>query len=442
MNTDQQAVSPKVLRRVLGATLVGSSLEWYDFFLYATASALVFGSVFFPTDDPSIGTLLALATFGVGFFARPVGAVVFGYIGDRYGRKPALVATLILMGVTTALIGLVPSYQTIGVWAPVCLVVLRLLQGFGAGAEHAGATVFSTEYASQGRRGVFGSFPSSGLYIGVLLSSSTFGLFAMLPEEQFVTWGWRIPFLVSFVLVGIGLFMRMRIAETPEFRQIVNKQQERSTSPLVAMFRHQWRSVLVVLGIVAGPFTATYVYQTYSLAYMRDRLEVSSSYGTTGLIIAALVATGMIPVAGWLSDLFGRRPIVILGSLASAGFAFPFFALLSTRSEIGVVVAMIGGIGIGVPLMLGPQGALLTELFSAENRFSGFSVSREIGALLFAGFTPMIAAVLVAAAGGNTWLVSLYVIVGCALTLVTAAMIRETADPRGTRRQTATVAHV
>jgi MHS family shikimate/dehydroshikimate transporter-like MFS transporter len=423
-------ITTQKLRKVAGAALIGSSLEWYDFFLYATASALVFGQVFFPNRDPALGTLLALGTFGVGFFARPIGAIIFGSIGDRIGRKPALVATLILMGITTMLIGLVPGYDTIGIVAPIVLVLLRLLQGLGAGAEHAGATIFATEYAKPASRGIFGSIPSSGLYVGVLLSSSIYGLFATMPEDMFLAWGWRIPFLLSAVLVGVGLYIRLRIEETPEF-QDVEKNDEVQSSPLVATFRDQWRSVLIVLGVVAGPFTATYAYQTYSLSYMKTYLGVTGGIGTLSLTVASAVAILVVPLAGALSDRIGRRPVVIVGALFSGAFAFPFFGLLGTLSPTGVILAMVGGVGIGVPLMLGAQGALLSELFSAGNRFTGFSVSRELGSILFAGMTPFIAAILVAAASGSSWPVSLYVIGACSLTLVTALVIGETRDQNG-----------
>lgn len=428
-NIDSVNPPKTVLARVVGASVVGSSLEWYDFFLYATASALVFGPVFFPSEDPLLGTLLALGTFGVGFFARPVGALIFGHIGDRLGRKPSLVATLLLMGITTTIIGLVPGFDVIGMWAPVLLVVLRLLQGLGAGAEHAGATVFSTEYAPERSRGLFGSFPAAGLYIGVLLSSGVFSLFALLPETQFMSWGWRIPFLLSIVLVAVGLFIRLRIDETPEFTEL-EQQDEVTRSPIISTFRDQWRSVLIVLGIVAGPFTATYVYQTYSLSYMKDYLDIPGSYGTLSLTIASIVATLSIPFIGALSDRIGRRPVIIVGAVVSAGFAFPFFWLLASGQQGWIGLAMACGIGLGVPLMLGPQGALLTELFSAQNRFSGFAISRELGSLLFAGLTPLISAVLVSSADGASWPVSTYVIGACALTLITSLLIRETAPVR------------
>lgn len=430
MSTTDDAVptgktaAERPLRKVAGATLIGSSMEWYDFFLYATASALVFNKVFFTSSDPATGTLLSLGTFGVGFLARPVGSVIFGSIGDRLGRKPSLVATLMLMGLSTTMIGLLPDYGAIGVWAPVLLVVLRLLQGLGAGAEHAGATVFAAEFAPDRRRGLFGAIPSAGMYVGVLLSSSVFALFAALPEAAFLAWGWRIPFLISIVLVGIGLFIRLRIDETPDFKEI-EEHAETTASPLLTTFREQWRSVLVVVGLVAGPFTATYAYQTYSLSYLSQYLGDKGSTGTTALTAAAVVAIVVVPLAGALSDRIGRRPVIVLGALFSAAFAFPFFGLLGT-GPLGATVAMVGGVGVGVPLMLGAQGALLAELFRARNRFTGFSVSREIGSVLFAGMTPLVAAVLVTAAGGSSWPVSAYVIAACVITLATTLTISET----------------
>jgi MHS family shikimate/dehydroshikimate transporter-like MFS transporter len=424
MNPVNKPAPDQPLRKVVGASLIGSSLEWYDFFLYATASALVLSKVFFPSTDPTAGTLLSLATFGVGFVVRPVGAAIFGVIGDRFGRKPSLVITLILMGVATAAVGLVPGYHSIGLWAPVILVVLRLLQGLGAGAEHGGATIFAAEYSPAGRRGFFGSVAASGMYVGVLLSSAVFALFAGLPEAAFLSWGWRIPFLISIGLVAVGLFIRLRIEETPQFQDMSGE--EVAGSPLVATFRDQWRSVLTVIGIVAAPFTATYVYQTYSLTYLQRYVAPGSSVGTISLTVASIVAIVLVPVAGAVSDRVGRRPVILVGSVFSALFAFPFFWLLGAGSAVGIAVAMIGGVGIGVPLMLGPQGALLAELFSARNRFTGFSLSRELGSLLFAGMTPFIAAVLVTAVDGHSWPVSWYVIGASAITFVTGLLVRET----------------
>lgn len=425
MSEITQEKSPKELRRVAGAALIGSSLEWYDFFLYATAAALVFGKVFFPDSDPVVGTLLSLATFGVGFFARPLGAVIFGVMGDKLGRRPALVATLVLMGGATTLIGLLPGHATIGIMAPTLLVIFRLLQGLGAGAEHAGATIFSAEYAKPSKRGFYGAIPGSGLYIGVLLSSSIFALFSLMPEEAFLSWGWRVPFLLSVILIAVGLFIRIQIDETPTFKA-AEANEVTTRTPLRDTFRYQWRSVLVVIGIVAGPFTATYAYQTYSLTYMDAYLGMSGNTGVLALSLASVVAIIMVPVAGAASDRFGRRAVIIVGAIFSGAFAFPFFGLLGTLSPAAVVLAMVGGVGVGVPLMLGPQGALLAELFSASNRFTGFALSRELGSILFAGMTPFIAGLLVAAASGSSWPVSAYVIGSCVITLITGIAIKET----------------
>ncbi|WP_116051487.1 MFS transporter [Amycolatopsis palatopharyngis] len=425
--TAQTSPDPRVLRRVLGAAVVGSSLEWYDFFLFSTASALVLGRLFFPTSDPAVGTLLALATFGVGFFARPVGSVIFGRLGDKLGRRPTLVATLLLMGFTTTVIGLLPTYATIGIWAPLSLVVLRLLQGLGAGAEHAGATIFAVEYAPPHRRGLFGGVPASGLYVGVVLSSTVYALFASMPEEQFLAWGWRVPFLLSFVLVAVGMYIRLKTEETPEFRQLDREDGDAPKAPLTRTFRDQWRSVLVIIGLVAGPFTATYAYQTYALSFLADRVGMTGLVGTYALTIAGLVAIAFTLASGALSDRWGRRTVIVLGGIVSGAFAFPFFWLLSIGSAAAVVLAMVGGVGIGVPLMLGCQGALFSELFSTDSRFTGFSVSRELGSILFAGMTPFAAAMLVEWADGRPWPVSVYVLAAVSLTVVTALVIREPA---------------
>jgi metabolite-proton symporter len=414
------------LRRVALASVVGSTLEWYDFFLYATASALVLAPVFFPSSDPAVGILLSFATFGVGFAARPIGSIVFGGIGDRLGRKPALVATLIVMGVSTALIGLIPGYDTIGVFAPILLVVLRLAQGLGAGAELAGATILATEYAPPARRGLFGSIATIGTYSGTVLSSVIFALFALLPHDAFLAWGWRVPFVLSLVIVGVGIYVRYRIDETPEFKR-AERQDEIVRVPLASTFRYEWRSMLLVIGVVAGAFTATYAYQTYSLSYMTTVLKLPSTTRTWAVAIAAFIAMFMVPLMGALSDRIGRRPVLIVGCLISAGFAFPFFWLLNTGDPGLIIVAMIGGIGIGVPVILDVQGVLLSEFFSTRNRFTGFSLSRELGSIVFAGATPFVAASLVSAAGGQSWPVSLYVIGACLITLFTGIFMKEPA---------------
>ena len=429
---DSAAVSPPrgALRRVVTASIVGSTLEWYDFFLYATASALVIGPVFFPGSDPAVSTLLSFASFGVGFMARPIGSIIFGSIGDKLGRRPALMATLVLMGLSTALIGVIPGYDSIGVAAPILLVLLRLLQGMGAGAELAGATIFAAEYATPTKRGLYGSIATIGTYSGTVLSSVIFALFALLPEDAFLSWGWRIPFLISILVVIVGIYVRLRLEETPEFRR-AERADRIVKVPLFGVFRHEWRSVLLVIGIVAGAFTATYAYQTYALTYLRDQVGVSGSIGTIAVAVAAFIAMFMVPAMGALSDRVGRRPILIAGCTVSAVFAFPFFLLLDTGKDALIITAMIGGIGIGVPIILGVQGVLLSELFSTGHRFTGFSVSREIGSIAFAGATPFVAASLVSAADGASWPVALYVIGACLITLITALVMREPAPTDG-----------
>jgi MFS family permease len=270
--------------------------------------------------------------------------------------------------------------------------------------------------------------PASGLYVGVVLSSTVYALFASMPEDQFLAWGWRVPFLLSFVLVAVGMYVRLKTEETPEFRQLDRETGDAPKAPLTRTFRDQWRSVLVVLGLVAGPFTATYAYQTYALSFLADRVGMTGLVGTYALTIAGLVAIAFTLASGALSDRWGRRTVIVLGGIVSGVFAFPFFWLLSTGNAAAVVLAMVGGVGIGVPLMLGCQGALFSELFSTDSRFTGFSVSREIGSIMFAGLTPFAAAMLVEWADGRPWPVSVYVLAAVSLTGVTALVSREPAD--------------
>ncbi|ODU05974.1 MAG: hypothetical protein ABS81_06040 [Pseudonocardia sp. SCN 72-86] len=418
------------MRRVVLATLAGSSLEWYDFFLYATASALVFNKVFFSAEDPAVGTLLAFGTFAVGFVARPIGSVIFGAIGDRFGRRPSLVGTLFLMGAATTAIGLVPSYATIGVAAPILLVVLRLLQGLGAGAELAGGVIVATEYAAPERRGLYASMTFVGVYVGTLLSSLVFALVVMLPEPALLSWGWRLPFLASFLLVAVGLYIRHRVPETPEFVAL-EKADDVSRAPLADTLVKQWRSVLKVIGVVAAAFVVTYTYQAYALSYIKTNLGITGSLGTVSVAIASVVAIGVAIATGAASDRFGRKPVLIVAATWAALWAFPFFWLVNTGSPIAIIVAMIGGVGLAGGACGAAQGPILAEMFNAQNRFTGFSVSREIGSILFSGLTPLIAAALVAAASGASWPVSLYVVGAALITLITGLIIRETA-PRKT----------
>lgn len=424
-----------VLARVAGAVLLGSALEWYDYFLYGTAAALVFGDVFFPTQSGTMSLLLSLATFGVGFVARPVGAMVFGHIGDKMGRKPALIASLMLMGASTTLMAFIPSHAAIGLAAPAILVVLRLLQGAGAGAEYSGAAIFGVEYAPTDRRGLYGALGASGAYAGLVLSSAAVLVTtALTTDAQFTAWGWRIPFLASAVLIALGMWMRLRLEETPAFEEKVQESDEDEVQtqeaaprrPVLTLFRTQWRNILLVMGMVAAPLALSYVYQVYALAFMEDAGH-SAEVGTASLVVAGFAVMVTAPLAGIASDRWGRRPVLLGGAVFAALYAYPFFWLAGGDSPLLAILAVGIAQGGSVGIMFGVQGVILAELFATGTRYSGAAISREIGAVVFGGLAPFISVGLASAAGGSSWPVGLYVIGLAAITFVAGLCAPETA---------------
>lgn len=404
-------------RNVLLAAAVGSALEWYDFFIYGTAAALVFGDLFFPKLDPVTGTLAAFATFGVGFAARPIGGMVFGHLGDRLGRKPVLVMTLMLVGGGTFLIGLLPTYDSIGLAAPALLVLLRLVQGFGAGAEYGGAVILAVEFAPEGKRGLFGSWAPIGVTVGNLLAAGVFAACASLPREDFLAWGWRIPFLLSIVLILVGFVIRARVTETPVFQEAVSRRKV-LRSPIVEVVRRYPREVLVVVGARMAENGLGYLFPVFALNYLTRTLGVPKSTALTGIMTAHALSLLTIPLFSALSDRIGRRPVYMGAALFSGLFAFPFFLLVDTKDPVLITVAMILGISVGVAGMFGPQAAYFAELFGARLRYSGFALARELGSLLAGGVVPFVSAWLVAAMNGAPWGVASYMIAMCAITAV------------------------
>src|SRR5499427_3430054 len=387
--------------RVMLASAIGSALEWYDFFIYGTAAALVFNELFFPKLDPRMGTLAAFATFGVGFFARPFGGLVFGHFGDRLGRKPMLVATLLLVGVATFLIGLVPSYNQIGIWAPILLVVLRLLQGFGAGAEYGGAVIFAVEYAPAARRGLFGSWAPIGVTLGNLMAAGVFAI---------------VTLLLSAVLVALGLYIRIGVAETPVFAEVAEQKKPLKTPVLDAIRRHP-RSFLVVIGSRMAENGLGYLFPVFGLNYVVQQLQVPKCEALFGVILSQFLSLLTIPLFSALSDRVGRRPVYIGAALFSAAWAFPFFLLCETKEPWLIWLAFIGASAIGVSGMFGPQAAYYSELFGPRVRFGGFAFARELGSILAGGPAPALAALLLAHGGGKPWWVAGYIIV---LSVITA----------------------
>ena len=412
------------LWQVIGASVIGTIMEWYDFFIFAAAAALVFPALFFPEREPLTGTLLAFGTYGLGFFARPVGGIIFGNLGDKIGRKTVLVITLLLMGIATTLIGVLPTFERLGLWAAVLLIALRILQGLGAGAEFGGAVIMAAEYSPQGKRGLYASLPCTGVAIGLLLSSGVFSLFAALPEEQFLAWGWRVPFLLSIVVVAVGLYVRLRILETPVFSQVKETNTEVGI-PVLEVVRSQPRNLLVAIGARFSENGNAYIIQTFTLTYVATQLGMSDNVALRGVLIASAIGIFTIPLFGALSDRVGRRPVYMFGSAFLALFSFPFFWLLNTETSVLIWLAIVLANSVGVYSMFSPQAAYFAELFDTRVRYSGLALAREVSAPLAGGIAPFIATYLLSRTG-TYWPIALYMIVLALISLVALAFGPET----------------
>jgi metabolite-proton symporter len=393
--------------RVILAASVGSALEWYDFFLYGTAAALVFGELFFPKSDPVVGTLLSFLTFGVGFVVRPIGGILFGIMGDRYGRKPVLVATLLMIGIGTTFIGLLPTYNQIGIWAPLLLVAMRVVQGLGAGAEYGGAVIYLVENAPAKHRGFWGGFAPLGVSVGNLLAAGAFALVTMLPREDLMNWGWRLPFLASFLLILVGIYVRLRVSETPVYTEAVVERGKVEKNPAMEALRHHPRNFLVVLGARMAENGLGYFFPVFGLSYVITTLGVPRSEALSALMLAFTVE--LFAILGWaaLSDRIGRRPVYMFGALAGVALSFPFFWMVGTKEWIWIALAFILARAVVTAAMFGPQAAYFAELFPPQRRFAGFAFARELGSLLAGGPAPFVAAALVAAYG-SWWPVACY----------------------------------
>jgi MFS family permease len=405
--TETATVSSRL--RVIFAACIGSALEWYDFFLYGTASALVFGELFFPKGDPLVGTMLAFLTFGVGFVVRPLGGILFGILGDRYGRKPVLVATLLMIGVGTTAIGLLPTYTQIGIWAPILLVLMRVVQGLGAGAEYGGAVIYLVENAPPKHRGFWGGFAPLGVSVGNLLAAAAFALVTTLPREDLMSWGWRLPFLASFLLILVGIFVRMRVAETPVFTEAVVARGKVERNPAMEALRQHPRNFLVVLGARMAENGLGYFFPVFGLSYVITTVGVPKADALSALMLAFTIELFAILGFAALSDRIGRRPVYMFGALAGVALAFPFFWMVGTKQWIMIALAFILARAVVTAAMFGPQAAYFAELFPPQRRFAGFAFARELGSLLAGGPAPFVATALVAAYG-SWWPVACYAI--------------------------------
>jgi MFS transporter, MHS family, shikimate and dehydroshikimate transport protein len=412
------------VRKVALAAFVGSTVEWYDFFLYGTAAALVFGDLFFPDADPTVGTLAAFATFGVGFLFRPLGAAFFGHFGDRVGRKAMLVITLLVMGSATVAIGCLPTYKDIGLLAPILLVLLRAIQGFSVGGEWAGGSLMTVEHAPEDRRGFYGSWPQVGPSAGSLLATGAFALFNTLPEDQFNAWGWRMPFLLSAVVVVVGLMIRMRLGESPVFEE-AKKVDTPADKPLVEALRNYWRQIFLIMGMRLAINTTFYVATVFALSYGDDQLGIPKGQLLAGVLITSALGFVSKPIYGHISDKVGRRPIYMAGSLTGAAFALPFFFALESKSFVLILFAMFLLINISHDLNDAVESSFFCEQFSTEVRYTGAAMGHQLGGAI-TGFTPLIAGALSAAAGDAWWPVAIYVTAACLISAACVYASRET----------------
>ncbi|MDR8020423.1 MFS transporter [Nesterenkonia aerolata] len=407
---------PATNRRVLIGSLSGSAIEWFDFFLYATAAAIVFDRFFFPTQDPLVSLMLSYLSLALTFFIRPFGGIIFSHIGDRIGRKRTLVITLTMMGAATVAIGLLPTYQQVGVLAPLLLIFCRIVQGLAIGGEWGGALLLAFEYAPEKRRGLFGSVPQMGITIGMLLSTLAFSAVSQLPDEQFDAWGWRLPFIASILLVVIGLLIRHGLDETPAFRE-AKETGDVAKLPIVDTLRDHWRSVLVAIGAKITETAPFYIFATFVVSYATGVLTFEQSTVLNAVSLGALVSTVMIPVMGALSDRIGRRPVYLLGTACIGLYAAPFFLLLGIEMDWAVFVAVVLGLGIIWPPITATLGTMTSEIFTTRVRYTGVTLGYQIGAAIAGGTAPLIATWLLSRFD-NAWLpIAVYLMILAAISL-------------------------
>ncbi|SAK87297.1 MFS transporter [Caballeronia fortuita] len=421
-------VDQKSLRRIVMASVAGNALEWYDFFLYSTAAALVFGELFFPKGtDPLIGTLGAFAGFAVGFAARPLGGVIFGHIGDRFGRKGALVWTLSIMGGATFLIGVLPTYAHVGMWAPALLMALRILQGVAAGGEWGGGVLMISESAPPEKRGFYASLSQIGVGGGFVLSAVVFFIVQMLPKDAFMSWGWRIPFLLSILIFGVGVYIRSKLPESAEFAS-TQAAGKKAHMPVLDVIRKHPREILLAMGLRVAENGGSYIMLAFALAYGKF-IGVSSQVMLAGVIVSMSIELFAMLLWGRLSDRVGRKPVYLIGALGLVAIAFPFFWLIDTKVPALIWLAFLLGNAICHGAMVGTQPSLMGELFSTEVRYSGMALGHEVASVFAGGLAPMLATALLAHYHA-AWPVALMMMGMGLITVIALVFTRETVARR------------
>lgn len=423
----------KAVRQVMMASVIGATIEWYDFFLYGVVAGIVFNKLFFPTSDPLVATMLAYTTFAVGFVTRPLGGVIFGHFGDRVGRKSMLVITLMIMGISTFLIGLVPTYESIGIAAPILLLVLRVLQGIGLGGEWGGAVLMAYEYAPPEKKGFYASLPQIGLSIGLCLASGVVALLSLtLTDQQFLAWGWRVAFLISAGMVFVGMYIRLNVKETPEFEAVKQRNAE-TRIPFVDMMRRYPGNILKGMGAryIDGVFFN--IFGVFSISYLTNTVKISRTEALVGVMAAALVMCLFIPLFGALSDRIGRTRVFFWGALLTGVAAFPAFWLMlnSGQSMMLIWLSIVVPFGIFYAAVYGPEAALFCELFDAKVRYTGISFVYQFSGIFASGITPIIATALLKSGAGQPWQICAYVLFAGVVSAFSAALIgrRTRRDP-------------
>ncbi|GAB3563280.1 MFS transporter [Amycolatopsis endophytica] len=419
-----QSPAPTVsIGKIAFASFIGTVIEFFDFFIFGTASALIFGKIFFPALDPLAGTLASFATFGVAFAARPLGGVVFGHFGDRLGRKTMLVLSLVLMGVGTAMVGVLPTYSQIGIWAPLLLVLSRLVQGVAIGGEWSGAVLMAVEHAPPGKRAFYASWPQCGVPAGLVLATAMFYLVEQLPAEALVSWGWRLPFLASVVLVLVGLYIRLKVDESPAFKSVQDKGRQ-AKFPAAEVIRKSWKGIVIAIFSMAAANIPFYMATVFALSYGSQQAGVTRGSVLLAVCIASFIQIFTIPVTAVLADRFGRRPVLLAGCVITAVIGFPFFWLIDTGSTIAIVLAMVIALPVAHSLTYATLASFVPELFETRLRYSGSAIGYQVGGMIMSGPVPFVSAALFSWAD-SAWPLSLYIVAGGVMTFVAVFAARE-----------------